>query len=463
MLLQIALATLLGAVLLVSSGLKLCDRTGTAVAAATYGIHGRPARWIWLPLAVLEASIAAGLIAGATVAAWAAATLLAAFAVAQASALAAGRGGAPCGCFGARGQVSWTSAARAAALAGTAALLALAPAVTTATAVHVAAGALALLLAAVVVQRGRRGSVPDGALEIAGEGPQLGTALDLGLGSDPRAGAVALALFSAEGCRLCRTLQPHAERLGAVVFDENEDAAEWERAAVPGAPFAIALSPEGIVLAKGTVNTRRQLLSVLAAARERGSPELATHQQQFALPDTEQASSRRGFLSAAGGAAAALAVAHTVGVKPGDADAYHFCGHIFTTDGCPHPTGLPRIDSRGFPLRGRDGVPVDDLGRVINADGVAIEPDGQPVVDADGRPLAPATRTRVCVATGRRYRIQVRTDGSWHRCCNGHVRKLIDCCTTSKRRINGDRALKGYCFKNRRVFCVMYYQTKVPC
>jgi len=171
MLLQIALATLLGAVLLVSSGLKLCDRTGTAIAAATYGIHGRPARWIWLPLAVLEASIAAGLIAGATVAAWAAATLLAAFAVAQASALAAGRGGAPCGCFGARGQVSWTSAARAAALAGTAALLALAPAVTTAMAVHVAAGALALLLAAVVVQRGRRGSVPDGALEIAGEGP----------------------------------------------------------------------------------------------------------------------------------------------------------------------------------------------------------------------------------------------------------------------------------------------------
>ena len=31
-------------------------------------------------------------------------------------------------------------------------------------------------------------------------------------------------------------------------------------------------------------------------------------------------------------------------VRPGEAEAYHFCGHIYTTDGCPHPTGLPRID-----------------------------------------------------------------------------------------------------------------------
>jgi len=30
-------------------------------------------------------------------------------------------------------------------------------------------------------------------------------------------------------------------------------------------------------------------------------------------------------------------------------------------------------------------------------------------------------------------------------------------------RINGDRSLKGYCYENRKVFCVMYFQTKVPC
>jgi len=286
-----------------------------------------------------------------------------------------------------------------------------------------------------------------------------GAALQLEL--DPRAGPVRLALFTAEGCRLCRGLEPYAERLGAVTFDEDDDAAEWARAAVPGAPFAVALSADGIVLAKGTVNTRRQIASVLAVARERAGLETPQPDRSGA----EEASSRRGFLVAAGGAATALAVARTVGslVQPGDADAYHFCGHIYTTDSCPHPTGLPRIDSRGLPLRARDGVPVDDLGRRIDASGAAIEEDGQPIVDADGRPLPPATRTRVCVAAGRRFRVQVRTDGSWHRCCNGHVRKLIDCCTTSRRRINGDRALKGYCYRKRRVFCVMYHQTRVPC
>jgi len=443
-------------VLLVSAGLKLADRTGSAIAAATYGVTGRPARWIWLPLATLEALLAAGLLAGSTAAAWAAAAVLAAFAIAQATVVAAGRGGAPCGCFGARGQVSWGSAARAAGLSGAALLLALAP-IAAPVAVLAVGGAAAVLLAAGLVVHARRASVPDGALEIAGEGPPLGAALALDLDPDPRAGPVRLALFSAEGCRLCRGLEPYAERLGAVTFDEQDDAAQWARAAVPGAPFAIAVSADGTVLAKGTVNTRRQLASVLAAARERGGFETSRPD----LGNSGEVSSRRGFLVTAGGAAAALTVGSLV--QPGDADAYHFCGHIYTTDGCPHPTGLPRIDKRGLPLRARDGVPVDDLGRRINASGAAIEDDGQPIVDADGRPLPPATRTRVCVAAGRRFDVQVRTDGSWHRCCNGHVRKLIDCCTTSKRRINGDRALRGYCYRKRRVFCVMYYQTSVPC
>ena len=54
-------------------------------------------------------------------------------------------------------------------------------------------------------------------------------------------------------------------------------------------------------------------------------------------------------------------------------------------------------------------------------------------------------------------------DGSWYRCCGGHVRKLIDCCIHGRRRINGDAALTGYCYSGRRVFCVMYYDTKIPC
>ena len=63
-------------------------------------------------------------------------------------------------------------------------------------------------------------------------------------------------------------------------------------------------------------------------------------------------------------------------IRPGDAEAYHFCGHIYTTDGCPHPTGLPRIDRRGLPLRARDGRQVDDLGRLIDALGRPVDEDG---------------------------------------------------------------------------------------
>jgi hypothetical protein len=43
--------------------------------------------------------------------------------------------------------------------------------------------------------------------------------------------------------------------------------------------------------------------------------------------------SRRGFLARVGGALTALTAGSMVAkaVKPGDADAFHFCGHIFTT------------------------------------------------------------------------------------------------------------------------------------
>ena len=74
-------------------------------------------------------------------------------------------------------------------------------------------------------------------------------------------------------------------------------------------------------------------------------------------------------------------------VRPGDAEAYHFCGHIYTTDGCPHPTGLPRIDRRGRPLRAADGRRVDDLGRLIDGQGRPVDEDDRPLTDLEGRPL----------------------------------------------------------------------------
>jgi hypothetical protein len=175
--------------------------------------------------------------------------------------------------------------------------------------------------------------------------------------------------------------------------------------------------------------------------------------------------SRRGFLSRVAGGVMAVAGARTAGalIKPGEAEAYHFCGHIYTTDSCPHPTGLPRIDAKGRPLRARDGHRVDDLGRLVDRDGDPVDEKGEPLLDPDGRPLPRATRTPVCAAVGDRFGFDTQIDGAWYRCCGGHVRKLVDCCAYHSKRINGDASLTGYCYKGRKVFCVMYFQTKVPC
>jgi hypothetical protein len=203
--------------------------------------------------------------------------------------------------------------------------------------------------------------------------------------------------------------------------------------------------------------------------------------------------SRRGFLARVGGALMAATAGSMVAkaVKPGEADAFHFCGHTFTTGSCPHPNGnhAPRIDSDGFPLSpdgkpindhgrlvdregkpvDRHGKPVDNLGRSINGSGEPINDQGKVQTDPDGRPLPPAPRTklgprtRVCDRAGHRYSFKGYIDGGWFRCCGGHVRKLVDCCAYRGRRINGDAALTGYCFHGRKVFCVQYFQTKVPC
>ncbi|MFN8201690.1 MAG: hypothetical protein U0S48_03935 [Solirubrobacteraceae bacterium] len=181
--------------------------------------------------------------------------------------------------------------------------------------------------------------------------------------------------------------------------------------------------------------------------------------------DLAARTSRRGLLARVGQAMLVGSAAGIVGraVKPGEAEAFHFCGHIYTTGSCPHPTGLPRIDARGLPIRAHDGKPVDDLGRLVDRSGRPIAEDGTLLTDATGRPLPVATRTKVCTAAGDQFGFEPHIDGSWYRCCGGHVRKLVDCCATVRHRINGDRALTGYCYRDRKVFCVMYFQTKVPC
>ena len=121
---------------------------------------------------------------------------------------------------------------------------------------------------------------PAAALEVPEEGPELGQRLDLierfaAIGDR----AVALAVFTSDGCRVCRGLEPAIASLSGhpavavEVFDEVADRDVWAELRIPGSPFSIALDPDGTVLAKGTFNNLAQLESVLATAELR-RPEL---------------------------------------------------------------------------------------------------------------------------------------------------------------------------------------------
>ncbi|HEX5621578.1 MAG TPA: MauE/DoxX family redox-associated membrane protein [Solirubrobacteraceae bacterium] len=285
--LSVVFCLLLGLVLLASAILKLVDREGTQSALATYGIR-RGAPVVWGSIVAAELVLAVGVSAGIDAAAYTAAALMAVFAGAQGVALARGRGGAPCACFGARGHVSGGSIARAAVLAAAFAAAPSLPRSEPTTEEWLGLGlAVALLglaaLAVVVLALAREVGMlrlsldPRGALEVAHEGPEVGarSALAERFGDELAPGRIGLAVFSSEGCQMCRALAPAVASFGRdprVVlrdFDEVRDADAWTVADVPGSPFAVALDADGTVLAKGTFNTGAQLESVLGSAERR--------------------------------------------------------------------------------------------------------------------------------------------------------------------------------------------------
>src|SRR3954447_14891400 len=137
-------------------------------------------------------------------------------------------------------------------------------------------------------------------------------------------------------------------------------------------------------------------------------PEAAAWTERIALR-----TSRRGLLARVGGLLGGGVVAKAI--RPGEAEAFHFCGHIYTTASCPHPTGLPRIDAHGFPLRARDGKPVDDLGRRIGHHGHPVDEGGRLLRDTDGTPLPAAPRTRICARAGEQHGFRPHLDGAWYR------------------------------------------------
>jgi hypothetical protein len=282
--------TLLALLLLAAAALKLRDRERSADALATYGLAPAQLRQLALALIVsAELALAGVLIGGLGWAAPAACGLFAAFALAAAGALAAGRSGRPCACFGSSSRLGPATPVGALLCAGLALAVArhwlggsptdyerwLTVAVTVGLSAIVGLAAVVLALAREVGVL-RLSLAGQGALEIADEGPRVGERQPWAAQLAPRPGAkLALAVFSSEGCPMCRRLEPAIEYVAADpllsvrIFDEAADAGTWSAAAVPGSPYAVAMDGAGVALAKGTFNSLVQLESIVATARAR--------------------------------------------------------------------------------------------------------------------------------------------------------------------------------------------------
>lgn len=162
-----------------------------------------------------------------------------------------------------------------------------------------------------------------------------------------------------------------------------------------------------------------------------------------------QRTTRRSFLGRLGKAVVALTGGSFVAVAlaPGRVEAYHICGHIFTTGSCPHPYHPhTRIDRYGYPVHPEFGYPVDDSGEIYTSRSQKRRKICDTVVP-ESYPFAAPTVLQ----------------GTWSRCCGGRVRRVVDCCSYSATRINGDASLTGYCHGGRKVFCITYRDTNIRC
>lgn len=159
--------------------------------------------------------------------------------------------------------------------------------------------------------------------------------------------------------------------------------------------------------------------------------------------------SRRSFLAKLGSGVVALVGGSVVAsaLKPERAEAYHICGHTFTTDSCPHPYApLSRVDRYGYPLHPKHGYPVDDKGNVYSS-----------------RKQSRRLMCEEVVPEKYPYTGKPTYGGGWHRCCGGRIRRIADCCSYSPRRINGDASVTGYCYKGKKVFCIGYRDLNIRC
>jgi hypothetical protein len=275
----------LAAVLLVAAAGKLRAGSSGRAALGSYGISEPSARsLLWAGTIAAETAIAVALLFDVPGAAAAGAALFGVFTLALAAALARGKGGAPCGCFGGGSRIGWPAVVRSALLCAAFVVLPLLPDTHPSTDAWLVSGLAAALagiagLAVAVLALARElgelrlAIAPQAALSLEDEGPELGSRLDL-IERFERRAPLSLAVFTSPGCTLCTALEPSL-RLAASdpeveleLFDEQADADVWAALDVPGSPYAVVLAPGGEVLAKGTFNSLFQLESLLVAATQ---------------------------------------------------------------------------------------------------------------------------------------------------------------------------------------------------
>jgi len=284
--LSVVARILVGLLLLWAAAAKLRRRDDLPDWLAAYGLPARlarPAAWgVMAAEAVVGVLLLAGLALPAS--AYAAVGLGIAFVAALAQARLRGVERLRCGCFGASEGRTTLLLLRAGGFTALAALAAFTEGSEVSASrdtlvlvalgvLTVAAAVLALLVLALYRQVGvltlRIG--PRVPLELAEEGPDVGAPAPALEGLQLR-GAELVAFFS-PGCRLCRQLAPGVaalarQGLAVRVVEETEDELAFERWNVPGTPF-VAHLVDGVVAAKGTVNTLEEVEELLATGGAR--------------------------------------------------------------------------------------------------------------------------------------------------------------------------------------------------
>jgi uncharacterized membrane protein YphA (DoxX/SURF4 family) len=280
------------AVLLGAALAKIRARLEFVRGLEAYGVPGRVRPALWALVVTVEGTLGVLLAIGAFTrpAAYGAIALGLVFVAALARARLSGARRLPCGCFGGRRERStWFLLARAGVFTALATVAAAAqegriptPSAETAVLASLAFVTLAVVgLAVLVLALYRQVGVlsarlaPQGALELAEEGPEIGRPAPE-LDDLSRTGSALVAFFS-PSCPLCRDLAPavgalRRDGIQVQVVDEAADQEAFERWNVPGSPFAVHVL-DGAVMAKGLVNTLEQLdgLVSLGYARRRAA------------------------------------------------------------------------------------------------------------------------------------------------------------------------------------------------